>query len=508
MLETLKILFLDDDLSDAELISTVLKRSGLVFEETIASSRNSFLEAINSKKFDIVLSDHSLPDFDSLEALQAVRSLYPSIPFILVTGTVSEEFAVKIIKEGADDYLLKANLKRLRTAIEKAIEAKRMQTEKMKSEEAMRNERRFREKVLQNINVGVIATDEHGKITIMNDAAHRMYHLVEMNLSSLLKEYELRTADGKTRLDMDDFPLIRAMKREEIQNFEMILVNRFEGTRRHLVINAQPIYGENGKVLGAISATHDITNLKVSEEKLLSKIKELDTFIYHTTHDLRGPLVSILGLVAIARMETKDENLIDFLNKFDRTAIKLDNILHDLTTVTKIVRNKTNYTKIHLDTLIPALLKRIDTRFGATLDSEVQFNLDVPVKHQFLSDRYLIRTIIQNILDNSIKYKQPGVNCTVNVSVKDVNDFVRIQVSDNGQGIPEEVQQRIFDMFYKGNYSSTGTGLGLYITRVAVERLGGTITVTSNYGQGTTVTIYLPSLNDFQIERLLTEKTV
>jgi signal transduction histidine kinase len=88
-----------------------------------------------------------------------------------------------------------------------------------------------------------------------------------------------------------------------------------------------------------------------------------------------------------------------------------------------------------------------------------------------------------------------------------VNDYVRIQVADNGQGIPDDIQEKIFDMFYKGNYASTGTGLGLYIARVAVEKLGGTISVSSNYGQGTTVSVYLPSLNDLQIENLL-NKTV
>src|SRR5436305_5722292 len=181
-------------------------------------------------------------------------------------------------------------------------------------------------------------------------------------------------------------------------------------------------------------------------------------------------------------------------------------MLNDLFSVTKITRGKINFTKIHLDTLVPALLKRLHSQKGR---EEIKFTLNVPHRHQFLSDRYLIRSILQNIFENSMQYRKPDAhNTEIAISVSDVKDYVRITVTDNGQRIPEDLQEKIFDMFYEGNYASTGAGLGLYISRVAVEKLGGTISVSSSYGEGTTISIHLPALNDLQVEALLNQKAI
>jgi CheY-like chemotaxis protein len=108
--EKITILLLEDSVEDANLIKRFLERSGLVFESILATDKPEFLEAFANNSFDIVLSDHKLPQFGSVEALQISREKIPNIPFILVTGTVSEEFAVSIMKQGANDYILKNNL--------------------------------------------------------------------------------------------------------------------------------------------------------------------------------------------------------------------------------------------------------------------------------------------------------------------------------------------------------------------------------------------------------------
>ncbi len=383
-----KILLVEDDLIDVEIIKKHLERSGMKFRMNAVSDEDRFMQAITCDTFDIILADHSLPKLTSLDILRVCKKQNSNVPFILVSGTVSEEVAVNAIKEGADDYVLKENLMRLPSAIRNAI----------------------------------------------------------------------ANADK--------------LRKRELAEKELIEKNNAER--------------------------------KLMEEKLKAKIFELDAFIYRTAHDLRGPLTSILGLVAIAKKDLKDDMAQLFLDKFDKTAIRLDNILNDLISVTKITRGKTNFTKIHLDTLIPALIKRLDNkadRFG------VKFDLDLPHRHNFLSDRYLIRSILQNILENSIRYRNyDAENTIINITGKDLGNSVEIKITDNGQGIPDDIQDKIFDMFYKGNYASTGTGLGLYITRVAVEKLGGSIAVSSDYGNGTIVTISLPCLNETQVEKLIAER--
>jgi sigma-B regulation protein RsbU (phosphoserine phosphatase) len=125
----LKILFLEDDADDVQLIERSLRKSNFIYKVAHASNKEEFVVNLASFSPDIILSDHSLPQFDSLSALQIVRENYSHIPFILVTGSVSEEFAVKCIKSGAEDYVLKDNLIRLPSIIESAISKKNLKTE-------------------------------------------------------------------------------------------------------------------------------------------------------------------------------------------------------------------------------------------------------------------------------------------------------------------------------------------------------------------------------------------
>src|ERR1044071_1038843 len=121
MESTLKILILEDVEDDVELIKRTLRKAGLEFEARQEDTREGFLRALHDYHADVILSDHSLPQFDSVEALSLSKEHASQVPFILVTGAVSEEFAVTCLKEGADDYVLKSNLARLPNAISNAL---------------------------------------------------------------------------------------------------------------------------------------------------------------------------------------------------------------------------------------------------------------------------------------------------------------------------------------------------------------------------------------------------
>src|SRR3569623_168040 len=113
MMHSIKILHLEDIPSDAELVERTLKRSGIEFEKLLVDTRDEFTSALKEFKPDVILSDHSLPAFNSLEALKLLKDSGSNVPFILITATVSEEFAVQVMQEGAADYVLKDRLQRL-----------------------------------------------------------------------------------------------------------------------------------------------------------------------------------------------------------------------------------------------------------------------------------------------------------------------------------------------------------------------------------------------------------
>ena len=122
--KVLKILMLEDGKDDVGLIERILKKANVLFETRVVDQEEDFRKEINEFHPDLILSDHSLPQFNSLEALKICRNLGLKTPFILVTGTVSDEFATKCLNAGAADYVLKSNLEKLPAAISSALEAR------------------------------------------------------------------------------------------------------------------------------------------------------------------------------------------------------------------------------------------------------------------------------------------------------------------------------------------------------------------------------------------------
>lgn len=362
MEQPLKIVLLEDNPADVELIQRVLRKAGMPFECVVADTREEFIQGLESLQPDLVLSDHSLPQFNSLEALTLARTFNPDLPFILVTGAVSEEFAVTVIKEGADDYILKDHLVRLPSAIGNAIQ-----------------------------------------------------------------------------------------KREAEK--------------------------ERGQML----------------ERLLFTNNELSTFLYKATHDLRGPLTSIMGL---ARLALRDEQPSDcghrqHLSLISESAQKLDEILVSLIQTMAIKNSALTITGIDPEVLLNNVLRSIEFMPGY---QSMRITVDVSCRRRFLSDERILSSILQNVIENSIKYRNHLLHDGfIRITVKDTKDGICATIEDNGIGIDTQSQEKVFDMFYRGNTISKGSGLGLYLVKNGVQRLGGTIRLTSREGMGTRIILDIPS---------------
>ncbi|RXK58166.1 PAS domain S-box protein [Lacibacter luteus] len=172
---TLNILILEDNPTDVELIKYALQREGIKFESCVTDNRTAFTEALKEKSFDIVLSDNTLPQFEAKEAVQIVRNMHPEMPFILVTGTVNEEFIISIMKLGIDDYILKDRLIRLPSAIINAIQNKKAESKKIQAEENLiKSESKYRF-LIEHITKGIYAVDSEWRILYMNAVAAELF---------------------------------------------------------------------------------------------------------------------------------------------------------------------------------------------------------------------------------------------------------------------------------------------------------------------------------------------
>jgi signal transduction histidine kinase len=358
----LKILILEDSPSDIEFIKRGLKKSGMDFTSHVVDTREEFIEGITQFKPEVILSDHSLPQFNSIEALRIAREYLPGVPFILVTGAVSEEFAVAVIKEGADDYILKDHLIRLPSAIENALLKKKAEKE--------------REKMLE----------------------------------------------------------------------QMMFTNN-----------------------------------------------ELNTFVYKATHDLRGPLTSIMGLTKLAEREENKGHAGAYLKMIAESTEKLDTILIGLIETMTIKNAALEISKINISQMLDSIFKQIE--FNSDFQ-RVIVGTKFSNRKNLFTDEKILHSILQNLIENAIKYQNHAIpKPRIQISVSDFENMLRIEISDNGIGINPNIQNKIFDMFYRGNEISGGSGLGLYLVKNGIQRLGGKVKLKSDTGQGTTISLFLPANN-------------
>jgi PAS domain S-box-containing protein len=175
MEERLKILMIEDNEDDAEIIRRILVKAGMQCHFDLVMNKTAFLKALDTFFPDIILCDNSLPQFNSEEALKITRQKYPDMPFILVTGTVSEEYAVNITKNGADDYILKDRLARLPAAIQIAINFRNVEGQKKRAtQKLIESEEKYR-LLVGRITDAFIAVDNNWCYTYMNEQAIEMF---------------------------------------------------------------------------------------------------------------------------------------------------------------------------------------------------------------------------------------------------------------------------------------------------------------------------------------------
>ena len=175
MEKEIRVLHLEDDGADAELIYAALESAGIPCKITRVQSSGEFSGALHMSRYDLILADYRLPSYDGISALHYVRERYSDIPFIFISGTMGEDAAIQALTEGATDYVLKQKLSRLAPAVRRALRDAENRTERRRAEESLReSEERFRA-VANSANDGIVSTDSQGIMFYWNKAAHTMF---------------------------------------------------------------------------------------------------------------------------------------------------------------------------------------------------------------------------------------------------------------------------------------------------------------------------------------------
>lgn len=229
--------------------------------------------------------------------------------------------------------------------------------------------------------------------------------------------------------------------------------------------------------------------LEDEREKLSRANKELDSFLYSTSHDLRAPIASILGLTYLGKLEFEEERAKMFMTMIEERVKKLDLVIGDILSLSRSKKLDIKIEKLSLENLIKEVIT--DIRFSKGV-SAITLMYEPDPSHEFASDYNQIKIILNNLLSNAVKYHNIAqANPYIKIGFIRNKDRVQISIEDNGQGIPQESLPRIFEMFFRASLESEGTGLGLYIVQEAVNKIKGEIEVKSELGKGSTFTIKL-----------------
>lgn len=258
----LNVLILEDRVSDADLMVHELRRAGLVFEHTIVDSKESFLQALEGCRPDIILADYSLPQFTALEALALTREVCKNLPFIIVSGSIEEETAVEAMKAGASDYLLKDRLVRLPAAVSGALDKARTLREMQKSEDALRaSEKKYRLLFERNL-AGVFRTTLNGRILQCNDSFARI-----LGFSSANEISEKEMNDFFFRTDRRQSFLTELRQDRVLTNYETTL-KRKDGNPVRVLENVSLVFDEDLGEEILEGTIIDVTGWKEAEERL------------------------------------------------------------------------------------------------------------------------------------------------------------------------------------------------------------------------------------------------
>lgn len=473
-----RILVVDDEERIRMAVRRVLESMGMeVFD---AANGREGLEAIEYHKPDLVLVDLMMPVMDGMEMIGQARRYHATLAFVVITGYATLEKAVEAMKQGADDFLAKPfKPQELRLVIERVL--KRVATL-----QDMAIERSRTRVLIEAMSNGVLVVDSQAKIVVMNPALLSLARwnggdVHGLDLSDVIPCPDVNEAIGQ----------VLQGKAADGQVVHCTMESDNPGEPVHLQVRCGPFLDIRGKTVGALAVFDDITAIQ-----RLDALKS--EYVSTVAHEIASPLSSVLN-----QLQNLAQGLAGSLNDrqshiVERARGRIQGIINlskDLLDLAKIEAGAMGEAEERLD-LAVILEESVDImRPGAEAkEQNIALDMDAQLpKVQGVARE--LQEVFVNLVSNAVRYTPNGGS--IEVIVRQEQDFVVVQVKDNGYGIPADEQSKIFERFYRVKDANTrqivGTGLGLPIVKRVVESCGGTIQLSSRPGKGSTFTVRLPA---------------
>jgi two-component system, cell cycle sensor histidine kinase and response regulator CckA len=493
----LRILFVENSDQDIALVLAELGRGGYepVIEQVMTAE--AMRTALDEKTWDIILCDHTLPEFNSWEALRLFKESNLDIPFIIVSGTINEELAAQALRSGAHDYLDKNNLVRLVPTVGRELHQIELRQKHRDAEEAFRKSEAQLRSIVETTPECVKIIDRDGLLVEMNKAGLDMVECDNLGSLKGTCVYPIIAPDYRDAFQELNEKVCQG-GRGTLQ-FELV---GLRGTRRTMETHAVPIPGPDG-TLCQLAITRDITARLNLEAQLrqAQKMESVGHLAGGIAHDFNNILTVIQGhSTLMLSSETLKPTERDAAQQISLAAERAANLTRQLLTFSR--RQIIQTRALDLNEVVGQLSKMLQRLLGEDICLHVNYAATLP---PIFADQGMIEQIMMNLAVNSRDAMPKGGHLTINTSTLRVDDAyanqnsdafvgetVCMTITDTGCGIPEENLSRIFEPFFTTKAVGQGTGLGLATVYGIVKQHSGWMRVQSEVGKGTTFQIYLP----------------
>lgn len=474
------ILLIEDDSEDVDLIQELLSEVSQ-FPLSIESRDRLLpsLERLAQGSINLILLDLYLPDSQGLDTFRRVHAQRPEIPIIVISGLADEQLAVAAVQEGAQDYLVKGQFDEnlLVRAIRYAIERQRLLLAMVQQTQAIKaSERQLRAIVTQNAD-SILIVNGNNAIQFVNSAAEALLGRKAEELQG--KTFGFSLVPG----DVTELEIQRPSGETVTAEMQVVEVN-WQGE------------------LAYIASLRNISDRKRAEESLrraLAQEKELSELksriIATISHEYRTPLTTIASSAQMLeryRDKWDEDKQLKHFGRIQSSVQHMTALVNDVLFLNQAEFEKLEFQPAPLDIVV--FFRDVMEELQPIVSEEHRLTFTSCGEcREYDLDAKLLRQILTNLLSNAIKYSPDGG--TVYVSLHCEETRMIFQVQDEGIGIPQEDQQKLFESFSRASNVGiiAGTGLGLSIVKKCVNLHGGEIAVESEVGLGTTFTVTLPT---------------
>lgn len=495
----LKILYSEDSMTDAELVLRALKKEGYDSDCVVTADLAEIERLLAEKTFDVVLSDYNMQKFNALDVLKKRNTLAPGTPFIVVTGTLSDEVAVELLKQGATDYILKDRISRLCPAIDRALKdrAEKNLLEAAQAE-VRENEARYRE-LFESSSELIFLVSLTGFISAMNPAfcallgkkpgSFRAEALVPEDRLQNFREALGAAAAGISPRRLETVFLSGDGKRFEVEG------SFFPRTK-------------NGQVLYIQAIFHDLTEQRSLEAQFrqAQKMEAVGRLAGGIAHDFNNILGAVEGYATLTLNSLKqDDPIRPDIEEIRKAVARAAALTRQLLIFSrKNALQKKICTAGDIIVNLQSMLKRI---IGENIKLELELQPALPAMK---ADAPQIEQLLVNLLVNARDAMPGGGRIKLGAHAKTLErheikspsvpetrgEFIILSVKDEGQGMSPETLEHIFEPFFTTKEKGKGTGLGLATVYGVVKQHNGWLEVTSAPGHGAEFKVFLPACPD------------